>query len=102
MEIELLYFEGCLTYLKALQNLREVLGEEGISGEVKIIMVGSEEEAEELKFLGSPTIRIDGIDIDKSALGRTDFGIKCRLYFIDGEFLGYPTKEMIRRALGLR
>lgn len=60
MEIELLYFEGCPTYLTALKNLREVLKEEGTSGEVKMIMVGSEEEAEKLEFLGSPTIRIDG------------------------------------------
>ncbi|MEO7144953.1 MAG: hypothetical protein ABI165_15760, partial [Bryobacteraceae bacterium] len=47
-------------------------------------------------FLGSPTVRIDGVDIERSARQRTSFGMMCRTYDGSG---GVPSEELIRRAI---
>lgn len=99
MKIDFLYFEGCPSYKIAYKYLKEVLEEEKIDAEIEKIHVSNDELAKKLKFLGSPTIRINGKDIDKSAQELKDFGIKCRIYFSDGEIMGYPSKEVIRSAL---
>ena len=55
-----------------------------------------EENAVPFKFLGSPTVRINGVDIEPSARSRTDFGMMCRRYE-DGS--GVPPKDLIRAAV---
>jgi hypothetical protein len=62
MKIEVLYFDGCLTYESAANTLRAVLAEEGMEAEVQLVAVNSDEEAGRLRFSGSPTIRVDGED----------------------------------------
>src|SRR5215204_862459 len=58
MRVELLYFEGCPSYLKAEETLRGVLTRE--DAEIELVAVNTDEEARRLRFPGSPTIRIDG------------------------------------------
>lgn len=67
--------------------------------QVDLLNVRSDEEATSNLFLGSPTIRVNGVDIDLNAQGRTDFGRKCRIYMVENEVLGSPSKEMILRAI---
>jgi hypothetical protein len=55
--------------------------------------------AKSLEFLGSPTIRINGRDIDEKAQGQRDFGLRCRVYESEEGFRGVPPKEMILKAL---
>jgi hypothetical protein len=50
-------------------------------------------------FLGSPTVRVDGVDIDPSAAERADFGVKCRLYRSDHGQSPLPPEEWIAAAL---
>src|SRR5829696_2471606 len=69
MQMEILYFDGCPTYLKAEKTLREVLEEEGLEAEVDLIAVNTDEEAQELRFAGSPTIRVNGEDLAGSPGG---------------------------------
>ena len=64
MRVSFLYYEDCPSYDLALERLREVMDEEGIPGEVEVVKVETEEQARELRFVGSPTIRVDGQDID--------------------------------------
>jgi hypothetical protein len=52
--------------------------------------------AQDLRFLGSPTVRINDNDIEPSARSRTDYGLMCRTYLGSG---GVPSEEMIRSAL---
>jgi hypothetical protein len=59
MRVEVLYFDGCPTYLETERTLREVLTEEGIEAEVELVAVNTDEEARRLWFPGSPTIRVD-------------------------------------------
>ena len=64
MRVSFLYYEDCPSHDLALERLREVMAEEGISSEVEVIKVETEEQARELRFIGSPTIRVDGQHID--------------------------------------
>ncbi|MEX2719939.1 MAG: thioredoxin family protein [Candidatus Wukongarchaeota archaeon] len=99
MKIELLYFEGCPTHEQAEKILREVLEEEGIDVEIELILVEDEGKAEELKFVGSPTIKINGKDVDPKAGQRKDYGLTCRMYLTDEGAKGWPSKNMIKKAL---
>jgi hypothetical protein len=99
MRIELLYFEGCPSYEALLPELRALLASEGIAQEVELRRVETIEDAERERFLGSPTVRVDGKDVDLGAEGREDFGVKCRLYRSDGGLGHVPPQEWIRDAL---
>jgi hypothetical protein len=57
MKVEILYFEGYPTYLQAEETLRGVLTEESIEARVELVAVNTDEEAQELRFPGSPPVR---------------------------------------------
>lgn len=61
--------------------------------------VETPEEAEGEHFLGSPTVRVDGDDVDPTANGREEFGLECRLYHTEEGLVGTPPEEWIRAAL---
>ena len=63
MRVEVLYFDGCPTYVAATRDVSEVLSELGMEAEVEMVAVNSDEDAERLRFPGSPTIRVDGRDL---------------------------------------
>ncbi|MGH9438948.1 MAG: DF family (seleno)protein [Terriglobia bacterium] len=94
MKIEVLYFEGCPNYLPAIDRLKAVLRQAGLPTEVSEIEVTDESAARMLKFLGSPTIRLDGFDIEADPRSVAHTGLACRRY--PG---GLPSEEMIRMAL---
>ncbi len=97
--IELLYFEGCPTYKVARQIIAEVLELVGAPGDLREINVTSEAQARQLKFIGSPTVRIDGRDVDPAPDGAEQYGLKCRVYAVDGKLLGYPPRQVVLAAL---
>jgi hypothetical protein len=98
MRVSFLYYEECQSHDLALERLREVVAEEGISREVEVINVETEDQARELRFVGSPTIRVDGQDIDPPS--DTRYVLTCRAYRLeDGRISPLPSKDMIRRAL---
>ncbi len=98
MKVELLYFGGCPTYEAAAENLREVLAELGTDPRVELVAVESDEEAQGLRFPGSPTIRVDGRDLFPVP-DRDVWALGCRTYATPEGLKGYPTAEMIRYAL---
>ena len=97
--IELLYFDGCPTYKIARQIVSDVLRATGIVTEVREIKVTTDAQARLLKFIGSPTVRIDGRDVDPGAGGAEQYGLKCRIYSIAGKLNGYPSPEMVLTTL---
>ncbi len=99
MKVELLYFDGCPSYETLLPRLKALLEREGIEHEVELRRVESVEAAEQERFLGSPTVRIDGVDVDPGAATRSDFGLKCRLYRSDEATSGAPPEQWIVEAL---
>ena len=93
-----LYYEDCPSYDLALERLREVMDEEGIPGEVEVVKVETEEQARELRFVGSPTIRVDGQDIEPPSDPR--YALTCRAYRLaDGRISPLPSKDKMQRAL---
>ncbi len=99
MKVELLYFEGCPHHVQARELLQKVLDDEGIADPITPVLVETPEKAQETLFLGCPTIRIDGRDIEPAAAGRTDYGFSCRVYNVDGTSSGTPPDNMIRAAI---
>jgi hypothetical protein len=98
LRVSFLYYEECPSHDLALERLREVMAEEGIPDEVGVIKVETEEQAHELRFVGSPTIRVYGQDIDPPS--DSHYALTCRPYCLeDGRISPLPSKDMIRRAL---
>jgi hypothetical protein len=97
LRVSFLYYEDCPSHDLALERLREVMAGEGTPGEMEVIKVETEEQAHELRFVGSPTIRVDGRDIDPPS--DSPYALTCRAYRLeDGRISPLPTKDMIRRA----
>jgi hypothetical protein len=97
--VELFYFEGCPSWERALENLEEAQRLEGVSTPVQKVLVPSVEEVQAKRFLGSPTIRIDGVDLDGPEADKRPFMLGCRLYREGDQSTGWPSVAVIRRAL---
>jgi hypothetical protein len=97
MKIEVLYFDGCPGQERLLPSVRDLAAEHGAELEQRHIRTW--EQAEEERFLGSPSVRVDGVDIEPGAEERTDFGLKCRLYRTSVGRSGLPPQEWIEHAL---
>ena len=97
--IELLFFDGCPNHDRLLAHLPELLGTFASPADVQLVRVTSDDEAQVQRFLGSPTLRVDGSDVEPGADERTDFGLKCRLYPTAQGLSGMPVDAWILRAL---
>ena len=97
MDIELLYFEGCPSWQDAKANLLAALASLDLSSEVHERRIDSDEEAESARFPGSPTIRVDGVDLFPVA--QNQYGLGCRIYLTPDGPRGWPTVAMLRDTL---
>ena len=97
MQIELLYFDGCPSWEGALENLKAALQAEGLQADIRLVKVESDDEAARLKFLGSPSFRVDGVDWWPEE--RQRYNLSCRVYATPQGLLGAPTVEMLREKL---
>lgn len=93
MRVELLFADGDPAAMPARQNLVEVLTEDAFETPIQLIAVSTNEDAELLGMRGSPSIRIDGVDLDPDrapAVGTAprDYGGSA-----------IPSKAIIRRAV---
>ena len=99
MRVELLYWEGCPSYPEARELLEDVLRERGLDLEIRVTHVGTKEEAEELHFPGSPTIRVDGRDVDPTGAEQPP-SLTCRIYYFpDGRVSPVPSRQQLEEAL---
>ncbi len=97
MRIELLYIEGCPGHEVVWAWIRNMQMEQGIPMEFKRIHVRTPAQAEELKFAGSPTVRIDGQDIVPTE--ETHYNVKCRLYEGKRGPTNHPPKRLLEEAI---
>ena len=96
--VELLYFEGC-PHVEAAQSLvQEVAAGEGITPDVRLVEVAPED-VERLRFLGSPSVRVNGHDVEPGADVRDTFMFACRVYRTPLGHSGQPAAEWVRAAL---
>jgi len=99
MKVELLYIRDCLNHLPAVETVRDVLREQGLPQDILQIEVIDPNQAAALSFPGSPTVRVDGKDVEPNVTVSASFGISCRTYLVDGRRQGLPLREWIRDAV---
>ena len=96
---EILYFEGCPNHKPALDLVEHVSAELGIDPEIQLVEVADAATAQRLRFLGSPTIRVNGRDIDPHTHERNDYALSCRVFQTDDGPSGQPDPRWLRVAL---
>lgn len=99
MKIELLYFDTCPSYKIVLKSLEEIITEKKLDAGVEMIKIESDEDALKNRFLGSPSVKLNGRDIEPGTEKIKDFSMRCRLYLEDDEVNELPSKKMIQRAI---
>ena len=99
MNIEVLYFEGCPNHLTAIEMVREILKSLGRQDKIHQVEVRTQADAEAIAFVGSPSIRVNGADIEPWARTAKAFGLSCRTYLDGSQRSGVPSRELLRRAI---
>ena len=99
MNIEVLYFEGCPNHLTAIEMVREILKSLGRQDEIHQVEVRTQADAETIAFVGSPSIRVNGADLEPWARTAKAFGLSCRTYLDGSQRSGVPSRELLRRAI---
>ena len=95
VKIDLLYFDGCPSYKTAWNDLLEVITEHGFNATVQPVQIDTLEKAEMLHFAGSPTVKVNGRDLeDYLRMGV----MACRRYEENGG-KGWPSKELLTKRL---
>jgi hypothetical protein len=93
--VVVLFFEGCPNHRPAVALAKDAVARVAPHARVEEVEVRDNQDAARHRFLGSPTIQVDGMDIEPEARSRTDFAMSCRIY--SGS--GLPPREMIEAAL---
>ena len=100
IRIEFLYWEECPSHGEAWDRLQAVLKEKGLKAEVVRIEIRTDQDAWQWDFCGSPTIRINGRDIDPVGAEVQRVGLNCRIYHApEGRVTPMPSDELIRKAI---
>ena len=99
MNIQLFYFDGCPSYERALSNLNEAMRQQGSNDSVEMVRATSAEDAHAKQFLGSPTIRVNGTDLEVPSVHERSFGLGCRVYREGPQTAGWPSIALIHEAL---
>ena len=97
MKVELLYFDGCPSWQSGLQNLHSALEENGLDVSVELVQVLDNDDAVRRKFLGSPSFRINGIDLWNEE--RDTYSLSCRVYATLEGMKGSPTRQMLEDTI---
>jgi hypothetical protein len=100
-EIELLWFNGCPNHPAARELLADVVAELAPDSGFRDIDVTDPDAADKLRFPGSPTIRIDGRDVQPGFEDPGDYTPRCRLYWTDDGPSRIPPRAWIEAALRL-
>lgn len=99
MRIDFLFWRECPSHPEARELLREVMEERGVEADVVEREVLTQDEAQELAFPGSPTIRVDGRDVDPDGAGARP-SLTCRIYHLpDGRISPVPSREQLEEAI---
>jgi len=99
MRIEVLTFDDCPHSDSTRELVRLAVRLERVNAAIDIIDVTTPDAARNLRFLGSPSVRIDGEDVELAARGRTEYGLMCRTYGDGTTTTGTPPIELIRTAI---
>lgn len=99
MRVELLWFRGCPNYQAAERLIRDRLAVLGLAANVRRIEIRDELMGTRYRFPGSPTIRVNGSDVQPSWMPCTDCRPGCRVYPTETGLRGLPPVEWVDAAL---
>ena len=97
--VEILYFDGCPNHTPAIALVERISRELGIDPELRLVNVPDQQAAQRLRFLGSPTIRVGGVDVDPDTAERDDYALSCRIFRTEAGVSGQPDERWVREAL---
>jgi hypothetical protein len=97
--IEVLYVQDCPHYPGTLALVERVRAELGIDAQLRTALIDDQAAADQARFPGSPTVRIDGRDVEPGSEPTTEYTVGCRLYRLEHRFAGQPEERWIREAL---
>jgi hypothetical protein len=96
--VEVLTIEDCPHGEPALELARAIISDVGVDADVRLVFV-ERREVEQRRFLGSPSLRVDGNDIEPGAELRTDYSYSCRLYRTSAGAAPLPDIAWIREKV---
>ncbi len=94
MKIELLYFDGCPSWQAGFAHLTTALHDLKLAADIQLVLVRDDQDAERLRFLGSPSFRVNGEELWPEA--REQFALGCRVYQTPQGLTGVPSVAMLR------
>lgn len=97
MDVRLLYFDGCPNWQETDSRLREAIALAGLDVSPEYVDVATPEDAERLRFRGSPTVLIDGRDPFADAAAPV--GLSCRVFRTPDGLRGAPTVAQLVEVL---
>ena len=97
--VEVYAFEGCPNTAPTLEMIDRVASELGLEAHLRRIAVPDFASATKHRFLGPPTVRVDGLDIEPGADHRSDFTLACRLYMTADGLRGKPSETWLSTGL---
>jgi hypothetical protein len=98
-EIYIMFINGCPGISTVAKYIKEVIAEEAIDAEISMVLIETLENARKLHFTGSPTVRINGKDVEINFLDNKDYGLQSRQYYMNGKKYNIPSKSMIKDAV---
>ena len=99
IRIEVLSRTDCPNRGMAITIVERAIRETGVSARLDLVEITNEPQAEFQRFLGSPTVRVDGRDVEFGASDRTDYSLSGRLYYTERGLCGWPDETWVRDAL---
>jgi hypothetical protein len=97
--IEVLYVQDCPHYPATLALVERIRAEVGIDTELRISLILDQAAAVQAQFPGSPTVRVDGRDVEPGSESATEYILGCRLYRLEHRLAGQPEERWVREAL---
>lgn len=97
MKVEILHIDDCPSWQDGVSNMEEALLAEKLLAHINLVLVKDDQQAKRLKFLGSPSFRINGEDLWPEE--RTQYALGCRIYPTPTGMKGVPTVEMLREKI---
>jgi len=97
--VEILYFDGCPNHHPAIALVERVSRELGIELELRLVNVPDQQAAQRLRFRGSPTVRVGGVDVEPGTEDPDEYALSCRIFRTEVGFSGQPDEQWVRDAL---
>ena len=97
--IQLLWFSGCPNHVEARRLLAGAIARLLPGGAIEEVDASDPDVATALRFAGSPTIRVDGVDVEPGFVDPGDYTPRCRLYWTSAGLRGVPDMAWIEAAL---